>query len=212
MKKRIFLISFCLLIGLSFVVPVTGQTGNIVLEGADESNTLSLTPSQTLINLVSDIGTRFVIEFSDAKHVFPLTSPPSEFFTLLEQVANRFVFQYANEANFIPVSYPKSIINDTSSPVIGSVAAQGNGIVTWTTDEFATSTVIYGTNLVVDTVEITDPLFTKQHRVVLTGLTPGEEYSYRVRSTDRSGNTSTSSEYSFTPQVSRSIYIPIVNR
>ena len=212
MKKNIFLISFSLLIWLSIVLPVSGQSGSIVLERADESNTLSLTPSQTLINLVSDIGTRFVVEFSDAKHEFPLTSPPSGFFTLLEQVANRFVFQYANETNVIPVSYPKSIINDTSPPIISSVAAQSIGIITWKTDEYATSSVIYGTNTVVGLGEIIDPLYTKQHQVTLTGLTPGVTYKYKARSTDRSGNTRTSNEYSFTAQVSLSIYMPIVNR
>lgn len=210
MKTRIFIILLLILFAFSIVIPVSGQSGSIVLGGADESNTFSMTSSQPLITLISNIGARFVIEFADAKHEFPLISPPTGLFTLIDQVANRFVLQYANDTNMIPVTFPKSIINDKTPPKISTVSAQGMGIITWTTDEYATSKVIYEPTIVADTVEINNPLFTKQHQVMLTGLTPGQEYTYRVSSTDRSGNTSTSSEFNFAPQESLTTYLPII--
>jgi len=95
-------------------------------------------------------------------------------------------------------------------PKISKVSAQGMGYITWTTDEFATSKVIYNPTIVIDTSEITSPLFTKQHQVMLTGLTPGQEYTYQVSSTDRSGNTSTSGEHKFTAKESRTTFLPII--
>ena len=128
----------------------------------------------------------------------------------LIDVTDRIIVQFANHLQSETLAYPIDFFNDNPPPQINNIAAQGMGIITWTTDEYATSTVIYGTQIVVDTAEITNPLFTKQHQVTLTGLTPGETYKYQVRSTDRSGNTSTSSEHSFTAKESQSIYLPYV--
>lgn len=210
MKKIFLLLSIFILVGLAIVHPVSGQSGSIVLNGADESNTYSMTSSQSLSTLISNIGARFVIEFADGKHEFPLISPPPRLFTLINQVENRFVLQYANDTNMIHVSFPKLIINDNIPPQISAVSAKGMGVITWTTDEYATSTIIYEPVIVADDIEISNPLFTKQHQIMLTGLTPGQKYTYRVSSTDRSGNTSTSSEFNFEPQESLTTYLPII--
>ena len=213
MKKRIAIIAVLILIGLLFVGPVFGKTNDsIVLGEADESNTFSITASQTLIDLISNIGTRFVLEFADAKQDFSMTTPASELFSLINQIEDRFVIEFADKANFIPISYPKSIINDTTPPIISNIVAQPSDIITWTTDEYATSTVIYGINTVGDIGEVSDPLFTKQHEIPLPGLTPGVTYIYQVRSTDRSGNTRTSSVQSYTPQETIFIYLPITKK
>ena len=84
-------------------------------------------------------------------------------------------------------------------------------IITWATDEFATSTVLYGTQPGVYSQTVSDPLYTKQHSITLTGLPPGTmPYYYVVRSTDRSGNTATSSEYTFNTQPF--VYLPLIMR
>jgi hypothetical protein len=211
MKKRISIILFFLLIGLLFVVPVFGKTSNgFVLEGADDSNTFTITSSQTLLDLVSSIGTRIVLEYADGKNEFAINLPPSELSLLLNQIAPRFILEYSDKAKFTPLTYPKSIINDTNPPVITNVTALDTDIITWTTDEYSTSTVIYGINTVGDIGEISNSLFTKQHNIPLPGLTPGITYKYQVRSTDRSGNTSTSNTYSYTPKVTFYIYLPLV--
>ena len=128
------------------------------------------------------------------------------------EVATRIIVQFADNLNQMSMTYPIELFDDNTPPNISNVSAKGMGIITWTTDEYATSTVIYGTQLVEDSGEISDPLYTKQHQVSLPGLTPGTTYYYQVRSTDRSDNTSTSKQHSFTAQVSLSIYIPIVSR
>ena len=84
-------------------------------------------------------------------------------------------------------------------------------IITWATDEFATSTVLYGTQPGVYSQTVSDPLYTEQHKITLTGLPPGTiPYYYVVRSTDRSGNTATSSEYTFNTQPF--VYLPLIMR
>lgn len=57
---------------------------------------------------------------------------------------------------------------------------------------------------------VSDSLYVKQHRVMLSGLTPGNRYYCRVQSTDRSRNTATSGEYSFTANYLG--YLPVVLR
>jgi len=57
---------------------------------------------------------------------------------------------------------------------------------------------------------VSDPLYAKQHEITLTGLTMGTTYYYKVCSTDRSGNTATSSEHSLTAQIP--VYLPLVMR
>jgi len=99
--------------------------------------------------------------------------------------------------------------NCTSASMMGSDTA----VITWTTDEFATSVVLYGVKPGVYPQTVSDPLYAKQHRITLTELTLGATYYYRVQSTDRSDNTTTSSEQSFTAQpYFYSVYLPLVMR
>ncbi|QLQ04673.1 MAG: fibronectin type III domain-containing protein [Anaerolineae bacterium] len=58
----------------------------------------------------------------------------------------------------------------------------GGGVkITWTTDEFATSEVRYGTAPGAYTHTVSDPLFEKNHSLTLTGLTAGRTYYFIVR-------------------------------
>lgn len=135
---------------------------------------------------------------------------PSALQILLGQVSDRIVIQYAKTDRQESLVYPAGLFNDTTPPQISDVSASGTGIITWTTDEFATSTVLYGTRSGIYSHMVSDPLYTKQHEITLTGLTSGTTYYYKVRSTDRSGNTATSPEHSFTAQIS--VYLPLVMR
>src|SRR6185503_18576449 len=85
-----------------------------------------------------------------------------------------------------PDTFAPAITNDAATPIDGSSA-----LVTWTTDEAATSRVDYSTSSVfpaAGTLSVSDPAYVTAHRVRLTGLTPNTAYYFRVRSTDRSGN------------------------
>jgi uncharacterized protein (TIGR02597 family) len=72
--------------------------------------------------------------------------------------------------------------------------------ITWTTDESATSqvefgpTVAYGSSFPVPA----DPALVTAHSVILTGLSSGQLYNYRVKSMDAAGNSVNSGNFTFT--------------
>ena len=94
------------------------------------------------------------------------------------------------------------LMNDTMPPVIADVSVinvtNSSAVITWRTDEFADSVVKYGENSTVYTEMCTDELFVKEHSTTLMELSPGITYYFVVNSTDRSGNSAESLEYSFT--------------
>lgn len=88
---------------------------------------------------------------------------------------------------------------DTTAPVISEVAAapsSTSAIITWKTDDDATSIVEYGrTSSYTSTA--TGPSGTL-HSVTLSGLLSGTEYHYRVRSKNSAGLESVSEDHTFT--------------
>ena len=85
---------------------------------------------------------------------------------------------------------------DTDAPQIADVAAtpidSAIAVITWTTDEPATSAVDYSTDPAfppAQTLTVSDADFVTAHSVRLTGLLTNTSYHFRVRSTDRAGNT-----------------------
>ena len=91
--------------------------------------------------------------------------------------------------------------DDTTPPVISNVnanASHNSCEITWTTDEAASSVVVYGTSSSnLDQQEVVSGYVTS-HSVTLTGLSPETTYYFRVKSADTSSNQSTSDVYSFT--------------
>src|SRR6185436_3940264 len=89
------------------------------------------------------------------------------------------------------------ILSVVATPVDGSAA-----VITWTTDEAATSRVDYSTASSFapsQTLSVSDAAFVKEHSVRLTDLTPSTAYFFRVRSTDRSGNEASKPALGSTP-------------
>ncbi len=98
-------------------------------------------------------------------------------------------------------SEPKDYIIDTSAlrgpdttpPVVTGVTAtgvtSGSATIVFTTDEAGDSYVEYGTTTAYGSTA-SDASFVTSHSVPLTGLAPGTTYHFRVRSTDRAGNSS----------------------
>ncbi len=92
-------------------------------------------------------------------------------------------------------SYTASYAVDTVAPVISSVTASpaaNTAAVTWTTDESATSQVIYGFSASNLTLTASTSGLTSSHSVTLQGLEGATAYYYRVVSADVSGNSATS--------------------
>jgi len=90
---------------------------------------------------------------------------------------------------------------DATPPAITGVAAAATdtgATVTWTTDEPADSLVEYrvlGSTGAYSTAS--DSALVAAHSIVLTGLTPGTDYEYRVTSEDAAGNPATSAGATF---------------
>jgi len=168
----------------------------------------------SLQTLLGQVPARVVVQFANNGRRRSLVAVPGTLQTLLNQVSDRVIFQYANANRGSQLVYPAALINDTTLPLLTDIAARTTGIgiadITWTTDEFATSTVLYGTQPGDYPQAVNDPLYYKEHVVTLSNLTPGTVYFFKVSSTDRSGNTVTSGEYSFSASIP--IYLPIVVR
>jgi len=109
---------------------------------------------------------------------------------------------YDNEA--VSTEYSFTTATDTTQPVIKNVAASvlttTTVAITWETDELATSNVEYGTTVGYGSTAPT-PADTvadrKAHVVVLSGLSPGTPYHYRVKSQDVYGNEAVSIDDTF---------------
>jgi len=88
---------------------------------------------------------------------------------------------------------PPEIINlNTETTVIGiGEDAKAQIVVTWDTDEPATSQVEYGLGTGTSYAQATseDSTLTSNHAVTITGLTTGQIYHLRVVSKDKAGNT-----------------------
>ncbi len=91
---------------------------------------------------------------------------------------------------------------DETAPVITGVASSdvtaSSAIITWTTDEEATSEVQYGLASNYGSGTMVDEALSLGHRVMLSGLVYGTTYHYRVRSADAAGNLAMSGDYTFT--------------
>jgi hypothetical protein len=193
---------------------LAGVGPRIVLQYANQLRHIGLANvPNALQTLLDQVSPRVVVQYANTIRRVGLAMP-SELQTLLGQVSDRIVFQYANTNRQESLIYPVALFNDTTPPQVSGITTRPTGIgsvtIAWTTDEFATSTVLYGTQPGVYPHTVSDPLYTKHHEITLTGLTVGTTYYYKVRSTDRSGNTTTSSEYSFTAQVY--VYLPLIMR
>ena len=100
-------------------------------------------------------------------------------------------------------SFTTSSTADTDPPVItdvvNSTPTDSSVTITWTTDENSDSLVKYGT--VSGTYTDSTPgatMMTTSHSVGLSGLSAGTTYYFVVNSTDASGNSAQSTEFSFT--------------
>jgi hypothetical protein len=87
-------------------------------------------------------------------------------------------------------------------PTISSVAvnsiANTSAIVTWSTDQAASSQVSYGVTTMYTLSSTLDPALLTAHSVTLTGLMPGTQYDFDVMSANSLSISSTSSNATFT--------------
>ena len=151
-----------------------------------------------LANQLNAVADRIRLTYGDDARHLPLTVVPPVLQTQVNNIAERLVFQYPDRNRRTVLSYPVQIIGDNIAPIITvSPQASFNGNaahITWTTDEFTTYVLQYGTSSGSYPDQVSGSLFYQHHQIMVTGLT-ADVYYYRIVSTDLSGNTSTSSEY-----------------
>ncbi|MCK4453915.1 fibronectin type III domain-containing protein [Candidatus Parcubacteria bacterium] len=102
--------------------------------------------------------------------------------------------------------YNFTTTSDSTGPVISNVTAaivnDTGATITWTTNENATSQVIYGTSTSYGSETTEDTTLTLQHSVTLSSLTKATTYYYKVISKDASDNQAeddnSGNSYSFT--------------
>jgi hypothetical protein len=207
-----------LLVGLGLaaatVFAAPGQPNDFVIVNADGSRTLSVVPSVDLGSVMAAVGARFVLTYANENRAYDLIAVPAPLQTRIEQVLDRFVILYANERRARTLAYPVALVNDTTAPQAGNisvnVASATTAIVSWTTNEYTTSTVEYGPapGSYVHTTEST--IYYKQHQAVLSNLVSGSTYYFRIIDTDQSNNVGQSTERSFL--LTSPLFLPLVAR
>ena len=186
----------------------------IVLQAANAArHEVTRTPPADLQARFNQVSRRIVVQSTNALRHASLAPPDGSLQALFAQVAERIILQSANAGRRETLIFPREIIGDTAPPQISNVVVTRVGAsihVTWTTNEFANTTVLYGTQSGSYPQSVTNPLFERQHEVNLTGLRGGTTYFLRVRSADLSGNTATGGERSIV--AGGGVYLPYVAR
>jgi hypothetical protein len=96
---------------------------------------------------------------------------------------------YWVDVSFIPGADTDLPIN---SNIVATANTNGTAVITWTTNEYTTSKILYGTNSASLNLSATDGTYTLNHSITLSGLQPLTTYFFRVSSKDFSNNTTVS--------------------
>jgi hypothetical protein len=120
-------------------------------------------------------------------------------------------FNESPKSNMLNVTTP--YLEDKVGPhmviIRVKVENQNSAVITWTSDEYSTSQVEYGTTISYGNLTPIDNNFVLNHSVRISGLSP-TTYHYRVRTKDALGNESVSDNHSFTIDLSyplRTVYV-----
>ena len=99
-------------------------------------------------------------------------------------------------------TFTTTIPGDITPPVISAIAVSGvtgnSAIISWSTNEPATSHVDFGITVSYESGSVGDSALVTAHSVMLTGLASETLYHFRVRSADGSGNAAQSGDNEFT--------------
>ncbi len=105
-------------------------------------------------------------------------------------------------------------IADTTPPVLSSIVASpatSTVTITWTTDEAANSTILYGTTVSVSSTTATTSSLLTTHSTTVTGLTPNTTYYYSIRALDAANNATTTTVATFTTSALADTTPPVIS-
>jgi len=105
---------------------------------------------------------------------------------------------------------------DITAPVITGVSTRAIGktgaVITWTTNEAATSQAVYGLTTFYSSATTEDTNFVTSHTVTLSGLTASTTYNFKVKSKDAGGNESVSQNYTLVTSKSGTLVGGIISK
>ncbi len=111
-----------------------------------------------------------------------------------------------NSAQSGSVSATTQSLLDTTAPTLSNISASGitttGATIGWTTNENSDTQVDYGITTSYGQSTTLNTTLLTAHSATLSGLSPQTTYNYRVRSKDAVGNSSVSSNNTFTTQTS----------
>ena len=124
-------------------------------------------------------------------------APETTYYLMVKSTVDASTTVESSQTSFTTLAVP-----DTTAPIITDVAtssvATSSAVIGWTTDEAATSKVIYATVSLGSDFDVSDSSLVTSHSLELTGLATSTEYFFIVESEDEAGNAATSTEDSFT--------------
>jgi uncharacterized repeat protein (TIGR02543 family) len=100
---------------------------------------------------------------------------------------------------------PGPFFDDTVPPVISNTQVtpgETSAVVTWATNEPATSSVAYGQTTAYENGSVDDSALVTEHTIILTGLISDTLYHYQITSEDGIGNSASSTDLTFTTSLS----------
>jgi phosphodiesterase/alkaline phosphatase D-like protein len=115
-----------------------------------------------------------------------------------------------NFATSSPVTVTVSNAGPTISAISSGTPTQTTATLTWTTDQAASSTVLYGSTSAYGTASTSAALVTT-HSLSLSGLTPATTYHFQVGGANSAGTVSTSSDQTFVTASIPDTTIPLVS-
>jgi hypothetical protein len=184
----------------------------ITVLGADAVITNTTTLEQDLKTVTTDVEPRFFLQYVEQALKRNLIPLPEAAHSIFVQTSDRIFLQYAEQSCETHLSYPSALINDSVPPqpsrIMARMITTDTAVISWSTDEFASSAVMYSRQSGVHEFSVSQPLYVKEHEVMLSDLLPETRYFYRVHNVDQSGNAHTSSEYSFVASIE--VYLPLV--
>ena len=182
---------------VSLTDPVSGAT----VSGS--SVTLTATASESggsIANVQFYVGTTSIASISSSPYTTTWNSTTTADGTYtLYAAAEDSSGNYATSSESITVENTPVNISSISSGTPGQTSAT----ITWTTNQNASSTVLYGTTTAYGFAS-SSTSFVTSHSITLTGLTASTTYDYDVQATNAAGSYATSSNETFTTAASAS--------
>lgn len=177
---------------VSLTAPANGATvsGAAVLLSATASDNVAVADVQFKLGNANIESAIFVSPYATTWNTTGTTTPDGSY-TLSAVAAD-------TSGNLATSSVIVTVRN--TPPIVSSIATSSSyttATTTWTTDEAATSKLVYGLTTGYGSAS-SSASFVTSHSIILSGLTASSTYHFAVVSTDAGGNTSTSTDQTFT--------------